>query len=293
MDTEGQRRALRRRFDRAAPRYESAAVLDAEVARRMLERLDLVRLDPARILDLGAGTGRDQRALRARYPRAAVVAADHSIAMLREARSARGFVARMFGRAAGAVAADAHRLPFAAGAFDLAWSNLTLHWADDAPAVFRELARALRPEGLLMFSTFGPDTLRELAHAGAEAGGSGVRAFADMHDLGDALVAAGFADPVMDSERIVLSYADARACLADLRAAALSAGARLAPRGLGGRTRVHAIANALDRRRAGGRLSITFEVVQGHAWRGVPKRTTEGHAIVRTDFGMRRVRTAG
>ena len=155
--------------------------------------------------------------------------------------------------------------------------------------MFRELARVLRPEGLLMFSTFGPDTLRELAEAGA----TGVREFADMHDLGDALVAAGFADPVMDSERIVLSYEDARACFADLRTAALSAGARAAPQGLAGRTRVNAIADALERRRGDGRLAITFEIVQGHAWRGVPKRTAEGHAIVRTDFGMRRVRAAG
>lgn len=293
MDAERRRRALRRRFDRAAPRYEAAAVLDAEIARRMHERLDLVRVDPVRVLDLGAGTGRDQRALRARYPRASVVAADSSLAMLREARGASGLVARLLGRVAPAIAADAHRLPFAAAVFDLAWSNLALHWTDDPPAVFGELARILRPEGLLMFSTFGPDTLRELAEAGAEAGGSGVRAFADMHDLGDALVAAGFADPVMDAERIVLSYEDARTCLADLRAAALSAGPCLVPQGLGGRARVRAISDALERRRAGGRLSITFEIVQGHAWRGVQKRTAEGHAIVRTDFGMRRVREAG
>ena len=256
----------------------------------MLERLDLVRVDPGRIVDIGAGTGRDQRALRVRYPRAATIAVDSSLGMLREARGAPGLVARWLGRAPWAVAADGACLPFAAGTFDLAWSNLALHWFDEPLAAFREFARVLRPEGLLMFSAFGPDTLREVSIAGTEAGGSGVRAFPDLHDLGDALIAAGFADPVMDAERITLSYADADACLADLRAAALSAGARAAPTGLGGRARVHAVIASLERQRAAGRLAITFEVVYGHAWRGVPKRTAEGHAIVQTDFGMRRVR---
>lgn len=292
MGAERHRRALRRRFDRAAPRYEAMAALDAEIARRMLERLDLMRVEPRRALDVGAGTGRDQRALRDRYPRAMVIAADHSPGMLREARRAGGVLARLFGRVAPVVAADAGQLPFAGATFDVLWSNLLLPWLEDPQPVFLEWSRVLRPEGLLMFSAFGPDTLRELAAVGAEAGSRRVRAFADMHDLGDALVEAGFADPVMDAERLSLSYTDARACLADLRAVALTAGAQGAlPGGLGARARLRALEAALERRRRDGRLSISFEVVYGHAWRGVPKRTREGHAVVRADFGIPRAHT--
>ena len=291
MGAERRRQGLRRRFDRAAPRYEAAAALDAEIARRMLERLDLMRVEPRRVLDVGAGTGRDQRALRARYPRALVVAADHSPGMLREARRAGGVLARLLGRVAPVVAADAGQLPFAGATFDFLWSNLLLPWVEDPLPVVLEWSRVVRPEGLLMFSAFGPDTLRELAAAGAEAGGRRMRAFADMHDLGDALVEAGFANPVMDAERLSLSYTDARACLADLRAVALTAGGEkqgVSQVGLGAKARLRALEAALEGQRRDGRLTMSFEIVYGHAWRGLPTRTREGHAIVRADFGIPR-----
>lgn len=250
----------------------------------MQERLDLVRLAPSRVLDAGAGTGRDLRALRARYPRADVIGVDASMAMLGEVRAARGLVERMLGRSPLAVQADLARLPLAGGSIDLAWSNLALHWVADPQEALRELARVVRPEGLVMFSAFGPDTLRELAGASQGAGGSAVRRFPDMHDLGDALGASGFVDPVMDAERITLAYANARAFFADLRATALSAGGTRPVRGLGGRSRVAAIGEALDRARVGDELVVTFEIVYGHAWRGVPRRTRDGRAVVRLDF---------
>jgi malonyl-CoA O-methyltransferase len=261
---------LRRRFDRAASGYDDAAKLDAEIGARMLERLDYVRVAPARVLDAGSGTGRDARALARRYPQAAVIALDHSIGMLRQALASRSLLERLLerlrGRAARAVCGDVARLPLAAGSLDLVWSNLALHWLEDPQPALREFARVLRPEGLLMFSTFGPDTFLELGDARAHK-------FVDMHDLGDMLANCGFAHPVMDMERLTLSYHDATAFVADLRA---TAQAPLAVR----RGRIVTLPAELDALRSAQRLSITFEIVYGHAWKAAQGRTAEGHALV-------------
>ena len=290
MDAErSRRRALRRRFDRVARGFDKAALLDAEVGARMRERLDYMRLAPARIVDIGAGTGRDLRVLATRYPGSMCIGVDASLGMLRQAQASRGMVSRLLGRGTRAVCADARQLPLAASSVDLVWSNLALHWVDDPLAALQEFARVLRPEGLVMFSAYGPDTLRELAEASSQVpGGSRVRGFPDMHDLGDMLVAAGFSNPVMEAERLTLTYADAKALFADLRTTAQSAGG-LPGRatGLAGRARVSALADALDARRREGRLAIGFEISYGHAWKGVQKRTPAGDAIVRTDFARR------
>lgn len=288
MPTDARRsRAARRRFDRAAAGYDRFAQLDAEVGARMLERLDYMRIEPACILDAGAGTGRDARVLARRYAGACVLVLDASAGMLRQSRAARGLLARLRGRAPHEVCADMEALPIARGALDLVWSNLALHWSDDAPRVFGEFARTLRTDGLLMFSTYGPDTLAELSAASQDAfGASGVRRFLDMHDLGDMLVAAGFSDPVMDMERITLTYADAGAFLADLRATA-QGGATSPRRGLGGRARIGALRAALDARRLEDRLSITFELVYGHAWKARPTHSADGRAIVQAPSSKR------
>ena len=160
--TEIDARAARRRFDRAAKTYLGAARLETEVGARMLERLDYVRVAPAAILDAGCGPAPQAAGLARRYPRAALLALDFSLPMLAAARRAAGWRARLRGRRALAVCAALERLPLAAGSVQLAWSNMALHWAADAPAALAELARVLAPEGLLMFSTLGPDTLKEL-----------------------------------------------------------------------------------------------------------------------------------
>lgn len=256
---------MRRRFDRAAAGYEKAARLEAEIGARMLERLDYVRVAPAGVLDAGAGAGRDAQALARRYPKAAVVALDHSGAMLRCATASRGLVDRLRRRGPLAVCADVARLPLAPASMDLVWSNLVLHWMPEPAPALREFARVLRPGGLLMFSAYGPDTFVELGDARA-------RGFADMHDLGDMLVAGGFADPVMDMERLTMTYADAASFLADLRS---TAQAPIALRRAG----VRGLAAKLDALRAGGRLAITFEIVYGHAWKAVQSRNADGHAV--------------
>ncbi|HEX6155970.1 MAG TPA: methyltransferase domain-containing protein [Burkholderiales bacterium] len=243
------RRAARRRFDRAAPTYRDAARLEAEVATRMLERLDYLRLAPRRILD--AASGPPARALGKRYPGAQVIALDFALQMLQP----RGF--QWFRRSPLLVCAELERLPLAAEAIDFTWCNMALHWVTDPLPALREFARVLVPEGLLMFSTLGPDTLKELR---AAAGAARVHSFTDMHDLGDMLVAAGFTAPVMDMEMLDIAYRDPAALLADLRASGQTSARADRPRGLTGRRYGAALRAKLGPK-------ATFEVVYGHAWK--------------------------
>jgi malonyl-CoA O-methyltransferase len=255
--------AIRESFGRAAAAYDRSAVLQREVGDRLLGRLDLVRLEPRRVLDLGAGTGAATEQLLKRYPKAEVYALDLAPAMLQHARR-RG----SWRRRPRCLAADAEALPFREGSFDLIFSNLALQWCVDLPRLFQGLLRVLRPEGLLMFSSFGPDTLKELRDSWAAVDGhSHVNRFVDMHDLGDALVHARFADPVMDMEQITVTYPRVEGLMRDLKnigAHNVTAGR---PRGLTGKGRFKVMAEAYERYRDGeGRLPATYEVVYGHAW---------------------------
>ncbi|MBI1942139.1 MAG: methyltransferase domain-containing protein [Betaproteobacteria bacterium] len=263
-------RAARRRFERAARTYAAAARLEAEVGARMLERLDYVKLQPRRVLD--AGSGPPQRALGRRYRNAEVIALDFALAMLRIGK--RKLLERNPPKA---VSGDIARLPIAARAIDLVWSNMALHWVADPLAAFKEFHRVLAVDGLLMFSTLGPDTLAGLR---AAAGDARVHRFADMHDLGDMLVAAGFAEPVMDMERLTIVYADGAALLADLRASGQTCASAGRARGLAGARFRAALDERLAEQRRGGKLPVGFEVVYGHAWKAAPKRAADGRSIV-------------
>jgi malonyl-CoA O-methyltransferase len=277
------RARLRRAFDRAAQGYDAAAVLQGRVREELLGRLDVVRLEPAVVLDLGAGTGHASLALKRRYRAAQVVALDLSPTMLAEA-ARRQTLLRRFRR----VCADAAALPLRAASVDLVCSNLMLHWCNDPDAVLRECLRVLRPGGLLTFTTFGPDTLVELRRAWAAADGyTHVNRFIDMHDLGDALVRAGLAEPVMDVERYTLTYATARDLMRDLEAI----GARNAndgrPRGLTGKGTLARTIAAYEGCRRDGRLPATYEVVFGQAW--APAARPRPHAApgeVRVPIGQ-------
>jgi malonyl-CoA O-methyltransferase len=271
--------AVRRRFARAAPSYVDASRLEAEVGSRMLERLDYVKLAPRRVLDAGCGPAREADSLADRYPRAAMVLLDAAPPMLRLARRRGGFLSRLLARTARhVVCGELERLPLATSSVGLAWSNMALHWVADPLAAIRELHRVLEPEALLLFSTLGPDSLKELR---AAAGPSRVHAFTDMHDIGDMLVAAGFADPVMDAEYVTLTYASARDFLADLRASGQTCALTTRPRGLAGRGFLSTLTGALDAKRRADRLEATFEVVYGHAWRPATTRAADGRSIVR------------
>ena len=255
----------------------------------MQERLDYVRVTPRRILDLGCSRGGSFAALSARYPDAELIGLDLSEAMLQAGQVRRPGWQRWLGLGQDGplrIAADAAKLPFAARSTAVVWSNLLLHWLDDPIPALAEAHRVLEVGGLLMFSTLGPDTLRELRGAFGDAQAHTQR-FADMHDLGDMLVECGFADPVMDMEVITLTYDDMDAMLADLRAAGSSCAMRDRPRGLMGRGRWAQVRAAYEALRVAGKLPATFEVIYGHAWKGEPKQTADGRAIIRLD-GLKR-----
>jgi malonyl-CoA O-methyltransferase len=295
-------RSVRHAFERAAASYDASAVLQREVGQRMAERLLLVKLQPSAILDAGCGTGDALSELSARYPHAFLVGLDLAYAMLDTARrraaaanaSERSLLARLLGTRAMArrdpalVCGDACRLPLAAGAIDLVWSNLTLQWINDASAAFAEFHRVLRVGGLLMFTTFGPDTLKELraAFAGVD-GATHVSRFIDMHDVGDMLVHAGFADPVMDMETITLTYSDPTTMMRELKAIGAHNATVGRPRGLTGRVRWSRVLAALEAFRRDGRLPATYEVVYGHAWKPEPRFADDGRAIVRFERDSR------
>jgi malonyl-CoA O-methyltransferase len=252
---------VRRSFDRAATTYDAAAVLHAEVRSNLLARLDLMKLAPRVALDAGAGTGHASQALIRRYPKALIIALDSSQPMLQAAGRRQTWL-RRFAR----VCADAAHLPLAEGSVDLIISNLMLQWCD-LDAVFAEFRRVLAPHGLVSFTTLGPDTLRELRSAWRAADSrTHVNQFIDMHDIGDALVRAGFASPVLDVERYTLTYPDLRRVAADLKDTGAHNATMGRARGLTGRRRFAAVQVAYEAYRQDGRLPATYEVVFGHAW---------------------------
>jgi malonyl-CoA O-methyltransferase len=252
---------VRRSFDRAAATYDAAAVLHAEVRGQLMGRLDLMKLTPRLVMDAGAGTGHAARALIHRYPKATVVALDTSQKMLQAAGRRQSWL-RRFTR----VCADAARLPFADGSVDLILSNFMLQWCD-LDTVFSEFRRVLGPHGLVSFTTLGPDTLRELRSAWRAADSrTHVNQFMDMHDIGDALIRAGFASPVLDVERYTLTYPDVRRVAADLKNTGAHNATMGRARGLTGRGQFAAFQQAYESFRRDGVLPATYEVVFGHAW---------------------------
>jgi malonyl-CoA O-methyltransferase len=286
-------RAVRRAFGNAAPTYDAAAALQREVGARMAQRLDYVKLAPEMVLDAGCGTGDAIGELAARYPEARIVGLDIAPRMLAAAQarshSSRTLLRRLLrpvlrgsrDLAPWFVCGDLHALPLRGVAFDLVWSNLTLQWVNDLPRAFAEVRRVMKVGGLFTFTTFGPDTLKELRAAFARVDTyTHVSRFVDMHDIGDALVAAEFSDPVMDMEMVTLTYPSPAALLRELKGIGATNATRGRPRGLTGARRWQRVLASLERLRRDDRIPATFEVVYGHAWKGEPRRTPEGHAIV-------------
>lgn len=261
-------RAVRRAFGRAARTYTQAAALQREVESRLLEQL--VYLDdrvPSRVLDLGSGPGSASAALKAKWGRRSeIIAMDLALPMLREARAK-----SRFWRPIHAVQADAQALPFAEGAFDLVVSSLCLQWVADLPKALGELRRVMREGGLLLFSSFGPDTLLELREAYAQAGLTPpLSPFAAIQQVGDALVAQGFRNPVLERDRYTLTYPDTTALMRELKAIGATDARADRPRGLAGKQRHRAVAAAYEPLRREGLLPSTWEVVTAMAWAPPP-----------------------
>jgi malonyl-CoA O-methyltransferase len=275
-----EKRAVRRAFERAAPRYDESAVLQREVCARLVEHLDPIRIEPARIVDLGCGTGAAFEPLMRRFPRATVFGLDLAAAMLARAARRHPWWKRALGGGPRLACADAERLPIATASTQLLFSNLALQWCRP-DRVFPEAARVLAPGGLFLFSTFGPDTLRELREAFDATGGrSHVHTFIDMHDLGDALVHAGLADPVMEMDVITLEYETVEAVARDLKAIGAKNALATRSRGLSGRERWRKVAAHYEQRRRDGALPATYELIYGHAWKVPPKKLADGRQVI-------------
>jgi malonyl-CoA O-methyltransferase len=281
------RQQVGRSFARVAESYGKGDFFAREIDRRMQERLDFINLEPKRILDLGCSRGGSFPGLQARYPKAELIGLDVAPAMLSVRQEQRAGWQRWLGLGRGSgplrLAADAANLPLKSRSAGIVWSNLLLHWLDDPIPALAEAHRVLDIGGLLMFSTLGPDTLKELRAAFSD-GYAHTQRFADMHDLGDMLVGCGFADPVMDMEVITLTYDDLDTMLAELRAAGSACAMKSRRHGLTGRQSWASGRAAYETMRQDGRLPATFEVIYGHAWKAAPKKTPDGRAIVRFDL---------
>lgn len=269
------RARVRRNFARAADTYERHDALQREVQADLLSRLDFYLQPPGRVLDVGAGTGRGSALLKKRYPKAQVIAIDLAQPMLHAARRHQGLL-RPFQR----VCAEATALPLPDRSVDVLYSNLCFQWIDDLAALFAECVRVLKPGGLLAFSSFGPDTLKELRAAWAAVDErSHVSRFLDMHDVGDAMLNAGLRDPVLDVNRYTLTYSEPRALLKELKGLGASHADRARERHLTGKSHYRAMLGAYEAMRVDGRIPATWEVVTAHAWGPPPgqaRRTPEG-----------------
>ena len=262
-------RHVRRAFSRSAPHYARAAALQREIQARLLESLDylddpaLNRAPPRTVLDLGSGPGTAAEVLRRRWPKAQVIALDLALPMLRQARARAGWW-RPFARVCG----DARALPLAEASVDVLFSNLCLQWVDDLPAALAGFRRVLRPGGLLLFSTFGPDTLHELRAAFAQADDTPhVSGFASIAQVGDALLHAGFRDPVLDRDHFVHAHPDLAHLMRELRAIGATNALHARRHTLTGRARFSAAAAAYEPHRGGdGLLPATWEAIYAHAW---------------------------
>ncbi|WP_215780157.1 malonyl-ACP O-methyltransferase BioC [Paludibacterium sp. B53371] len=286
---------VRAAFERAAASYDCAAVLQREVAQRMAERLDYIKLQPGVILDAGSGTGTGAAELRRRYPDARVIELDLAHAMLAASRSRQqqqaGLMDRLFQRnKPWQVCADIERLPLADASVDMIWSNLAIQWVNVPDGAFAEFRRVLKPGGMILFSTLGPDTLQELRQSFAGLDGfTHVNQFIDMHDLGDAMLAGGLSEPVMDMEKIVMTYEGVRDVMHDLKAIGAHNATAGRGRGLMGKQAWRQVEARYETLRRDGRLPATYEVVYGHAWRGQdkPSRTLpDGRQVI--EFQPRR-----
>jgi malonyl-CoA O-methyltransferase len=273
---------IKQAFNQAAASYDDAAVLQREVANRLNERLDYIKINPELILEIGSGTGYHTQLLTKRYPKSNVMSLDIAHAMLVSARGKTSWLQRIRKKQHW-LCADAEQLPLIDNSVDMITSNLTLQWCSNLDQTFSDFYRCLKPGGLIMFTTFGPDTLKELRASWRQVDNyNHVNAFLDMHDVGDALLRNGFSDPVMDAENITLTYKEVMKLMRELKAIGAHNVTLGRQRGLTGKDKLKKLFSAYEQFRSGGVLPCTYEIVYGHAWKlDKPAKNTQHDQTVR------------
>ena len=266
---------VRESFNKAADSYDGAAILQQEVCRRLLERLEYIKAEPRVVLDIGTGTGQGSMGLSKQYPQASIISLDLAEKMLlknRDKVTPAGLghqLKKLFKSQTDYqfVCGDAERLPFADASVDLVFSSLTIQWCRDLKGLFQEFRRVLAPGGFMLFTTLGTDTLKELRASWAEVSDKvHVNEFADMHDIGDALYNAQAENPVMDSEIITINYQSVKDILLELKAVGAHNQNRGREKALTGKSRLKAMYQAYEQFRTEAGYPVTYEVVYGHAW---------------------------
>ncbi|MEJ2141550.1 MAG: malonyl-ACP O-methyltransferase BioC [Gammaproteobacteria bacterium] len=259
-------------FEKAATGYDEAAVLQREIGQRLLDRLDYIRFQPQRILDVGAGTGDCSFQLADFYKKSEVIALDFATAMLKQAKQKRSLRQRLSSRFK-FITADAGVLPLVDNSVDMIFSNLALQWCADLEQVFREFRRVLKPNGMLLFSTFGPDTLKELRECWQQVDNyQHINEFTDLHVVGDAMMKTGFSDPVMDMEMITVTYPDVKSIMRDLKQIGAHNVNSQRAKGLTGKQTLQKLMASYENYRRESVLPVSHEVIYGHAW--VPEEKT-------------------
>lgn len=262
---------LRTAFDRRAPHLHAVDFFLREVAQRMYTHLEALKITPKRIVDMGCATGCDFSTLQKKFPHAQLFGVDWSWPMLWQARQ-QSLITQLkqylSGQRLHLIQADWLRLPIAQNSIDFIWSNLALHWSASPQKVFEQWAPILRPDGLLLCSTLGPDSLKELRHAFKEIKTHiSVPAFFDMHDLGDMLISQGFSDPVVDAEILTITYESPQSLLHDVRALGIYPGIDFQP-SLRGKAWLQRLYTALEAQRdSTGVIRLTIELIYIHAWK--------------------------
>lgn len=258
---------IRQHFERAADTYDAAAVLQKEIAKRLCERLEYIKLQPERVLDVGSGTGYITADLLKRYPKCQVIALDIALNMANKSKQQRS---GLFRAKPLAICADAEHLPIKAETLDLVISNLMLQWTNHLEDTLRGFHAALAPNGLLLFASFGPDTLKEVRESWLTVDDTPhTNDFADMHEIGDAMLKAGFIDPVTDMETITMTYANVRQLMRDIKQIGASNSHRDRQKGLMGKQKLKSFENAYEQfKTSDGLYPATWEIVYGHAWVG-------------------------
>jgi malonyl-CoA O-methyltransferase len=275
---------IRRRFEKAAARFDEADFVHAETRQGLLQRIEPLLVDAATVVDLGAATGSAHAALGKRFKGARIIALDIAHGMLQRARRKKSWLAKT-----SYAQASASALPFANESVDVIFANMLLPWMDDPTPVLTEVARILRKGGMFAFATLGPDSLQEVRRAWSSVDqGNHVNRFPDMHDLGDGLVNAGLKDPVLDIDRLTINYNDADKLFSDLTAAAARNCQQQRQTTLTGKRRFAMMRSALEKTAQNGKISLDLEVVYGHCWGAGPKNDPANFRISATDIPIRR-----